>query len=363
MKGDDSLCIGCHSVHSTRKNARKRPLYAVANRVREKVVQARALAGAVEHVSGPLDVDCGDEELVVVTLARDAEIWVKSFVEHHLEMGAKHVFYLDNGSTDGTVELASSYDRVSVFRTEIPFKHFEVGMRRWLTRRFARGRWSLQPDADELWDYPGSDRLSLDGLLRYLNAHGYRAVSCHALDMFSDVPFSRLTSRPQDDVREKYPFYDLRDVIKTRQVYWIENGQLDSPDVACTFGGVRERFFGTKCLCQTRHALIRPGAGADPYRYDGHFTAGARVADLSTVLLHYKYVSTLAEQARTNLELGQHAGGSENYVGFHEVLSRNPDFSLHTDASRKLGSVDDLVAGGLLTAPARYRRWVEEHES
>lgn len=356
------LCLGCHGTHSTSLNNLKRPLYAINNRLREQIVRARrSFGGAIEQVAGPADVTCDEDEVVVLCLVRDGEMWIRSFVEHYLKLGVKHIFFLDNDSSDGTVARASAYGQVSVYRTDISFKHFEVGLRRWLTRTLGMNRWTLAPDADELWDYPCSDRLPLRSFIQYLTSRSYEAVAAHALDMFSDVPFSKLSSWPDDDVKQQYRFYDISDIRRTREVYWAQNGQLESDDVFCTFGGVRERFFGTECLCQTRHALHFTGGDSDPYRYDGHFTAGARVADVTTVLLHYKFIGTLFDQAKTNLELGQHHGGSENYRGFVDVLTENPELCLRTDNAAELESVDELVDAGFLTVSPGYMRWVDEH--
>lgn len=356
------LCLGCHGTHATPLNDAKRPLYAINNRLRERLVRAReAIAGAIQLVHGPADVNCARDEAVVLCLVRDGETWIDTFVRHYTRLGVKHIFFLDNGSRDNTIRRASRFDHVTVYRTDIGFKYFEVGLRRWFTRTLGQNRWALAPDADELWDYPYSDRLELGSFLQYLNHHSYKAVTAHALDMFSDLPFNKLSTRPADDLRQQYRFYDISDIVRTREVYWAKNGQLESDAVSCTFGGVRQRFFGTECLCQTRHALHFADRESDPYRYDGHFTAGARIADISTVLLHYKFVATLLKQAVANLALGQHHGGSENYRGFVEVLSAHPDLSLITEHARELHSVNDLVARGFLTVSAEYLSWVEKH--
>jgi hypothetical protein len=335
----------------------------MANALREGVVRAEALRGRITRVHGPRHIESAPDELVVLCLVRDGGMWITSFVEHYFALGVRHIVFLDNGSTDDTVERASRYDRVTVLTTDLPFKHFEVGLRRWLTREYGTGRWTLAPDADELWDYPCSDRLPIAGLLRYLDRSGYKVVTAHALDMFSDRPFGTLRSTPDDDVKRTYRYYDITDVITTRDVYWIRNGQTRSADVVSTFGGIRQRFFGSECLCQTRHALLFTDRDTAPYRYDGHFTARAPVADLTTVLLHYKFIGTVLDQARTNLAMGQHWGGSVHYRGIHDVLSRDPGFSFMTEHARELTSVDELVNAGFLAVSPAYRRWVEEHGS
>ena len=353
------LRIGCHGCHATRLNDLKRPLWRLANRLRREAVRVGRIGGLVKLVQGPPDVRCGPHDLVVLCLVRNGAMWLRSYVEHHLALGVKHIFFLDNASTDDTVERASRYRQVSVYSTPLSFRHFQLGLRQWLVHTLGWNRWSLCPDADELWDYPCSDRLSLPDFLRYLEAGRYKAVASHMLDMFSNVPFSRLTSSPEDDIRSKYPFYDVSDVIKTREMYWFRKGQVSSEELFCTFGGVRQRYFGTQCLCQTRHALHFTDARSQPYRYDGHFTAGGRVADVSAVLLHYKYIGSLYSQARSNLERRSHYDASRNYQGFIDVLAEDREFSLYGPHARRLCSTDQLVREGFLTVSDRYRDWVE----
>src|SRR5919107_5428985 len=120
----------------------------------------------IEHVHGPEEVDYGPDELVVVCNVRDGRPYVRSFVEHYTSMGVKHIVFLDNGSTDGTVEALQHYDNVTVLRTELSFRSYQYPMKQYLIERFGWGRWSLYVDIDELFDYPYSDVVSLDSLLK-----------------------------------------------------------------------------------------------------------------------------------------------------------------------------------------------------
>jgi hypothetical protein len=79
------------------------------------------------------------------------------------------------------------------------------------------------------------------------------------------------------------------------------------------------------------------------------------------VLLHYKFVSTLYDQALANIRLRQHHNGSQHYTGFVKVLAEHPDFCMRTPGTRLLGSVNELVDGGLLTVSENYLEWVERH--
>src|SRR5919112_1477179 len=99
---------------------------------------------SVEHLYGPEEVDYEADELVVVCLVRDGRPYVKSFVEHYLSLGAKHLFFLDNGSTDGTVEALKNYDNTTVLQTLLPYKGYKLAFKRFLIGRFGRKeRWCL----------------------------------------------------------------------------------------------------------------------------------------------------------------------------------------------------------------------------
>src|SRR5919112_882170 len=96
----------------------------------------------LEHLYGPEEVAYEADELVVVCLVRDGRPYVKSFVEHYLSMGVKHIFFLDNGSTDGTVEALKGYENVTVLRTALPYKEYEYSLKQYLVARFGKkGRW------------------------------------------------------------------------------------------------------------------------------------------------------------------------------------------------------------------------------
>src|SRR5919107_6374136 len=63
-------------------------------------VQKWLLHFNLEHLHGPEEVAYEADELVVVCSVWDGRPYVKSFVEHYASMGAKHMVFLDNGSSD-----------------------------------------------------------------------------------------------------------------------------------------------------------------------------------------------------------------------------------------------------------------------
>ncbi|HEU4840953.1 MAG TPA: glycosyltransferase family 2 protein, partial [Ilumatobacteraceae bacterium] len=112
--------------------------------MREQVLdRARAVQVPlrVRHVHGPRTVAHGVDELAAVTIVRDGRFYVANFLAHHRRLGVRHFVVLDNGSTDGTLELLCAQPDVTVLRTSAPYKHSENLLKRYLVRRFSSGRW------------------------------------------------------------------------------------------------------------------------------------------------------------------------------------------------------------------------------
>jgi hypothetical protein len=173
----------------------------------EEHARKHTLHDSLEHLHGPEAVDYDVDELVVLCLVRNGRPYVRSFVEHHLALGVKHLIFLDNGSTDGTVKALRNYENVTVLRTMLPFKEYQISMKQYLFERFGQRRWSLYADIDELFDYPYSEIISLRSLLRYLNQGSYTAVVAQMLDMFPEEPLSDTAALVEDETLKEITFY------------------------------------------------------------------------------------------------------------------------------------------------------------
>lgn len=331
----------------------------------------------VEHIYGPEQVPYGDDELVILCLVRDGAPWVRSFVEHYLSLGAKHLVFLDNGSSDETVSTASNYEHVTVLRTRFDFNAELEGirgdtlMRRYLIERFGKDRWSLCVDIDELFDYPYSDVIRLDSLLGYLNSKSYTAVTAHMLDMGPERPFSQRTQEfveplSAEALRERYRFYDISKLerVSVREDRLARrNTIVESSDVAVRLrGGIRDEVFG-----------IKPGLTKNPLLFsDGALelvsvpnVRNARVADFTCVLFHYKF------HAFELQDYGHKAIGymkdrtprqREQFEKYAEVLKKASELRLSPETAREISSVNELLDNGFLIASEDYASWVDAEE-
>jgi len=324
------------------------------------------LRHSLEHLHGPEEVDYGVDEFVVLVQLYNGEPYVKPLLEHYFSMGAKHVFFLDNGSTDGCVEILKGYDNVSVFRTGRPYKTYNVAIKRHLIERFGRGRWTLSVDQDELFDYPFSDVVSLKALLRYLSENSYTAVVAYMLDMFPERLFeddSHARDMSLEELKRTSRFYDISGVIRANYHDVGEIGNvLSNEEVSVLRGGVRERLFGVRPML-TKHPLVFFDDRLKPMDLSDHWAGNARVADFTGILMHYKLTNSLYGVVRQEIrDRRQLDLQKDRYGEYFKVLDRSPSLLLKNEASRELGSVNELVGTPFATVSRQYMGFVEGEE-
>ena len=280
------------------------------------------LRADIRHIHGPTDVPCNPDEVIVISVVRNGELYLDQYVKHHLGLGVKHIVLLDNGSTDDTVRVASRYSRVTVLQSRLPYAKYENVMKTYLARRFSRGRWNLCCDIDELFDYPFSDRVSLGQLLGYLDARRFTAVVAQMLDLFSDCPLCQLDDALTTPLEVAYPYWDPSGIVATD----YPCSRLSYEAVKMHFGGIRRVLFGTdNGLTKAALVLVRK----DIQIFQGwHHAVNALVADFTCVLRHYPFTGAFYQKVREAAATGRYGWlTTDEYRKYWEVLAANPDLS------------------------------------
>lgn len=329
-------------------------------------IQLLILHFEVKHVYGPKKIDYGPNELIVLCLIRDGELHVKSFIEHYLHLGVRHIVFLDNNSTDATVTIAQNYENVTILQTKLAFKYYKIAMRHYLIRRFAKkGRWVLSVDADELFDYPFSNHVSLNALLRYLDENSYTAVVAHMLDMFSDKLLANQQNGINDSLRDTYQYYDLNNI--TKMDYFFPGNQTTNKKIAVYFGGIRKTVFGSANnkvgVLLTKHPLFFRDGKTKPLFINEHDVRYAHIADFSCVLYHYKFLSDFQLRAARNAREESYYNNSVEYKRYVAVLEENPHLQIKQETSQKLTSINELIDNGFLVVSQDYLDWVSNYRS
>src|SRR5215218_1335759 len=326
----------------------------------------QALRSSIEHLHGPEEVDYEPDELVVVCLVRDGRPYVKSFVEHYRSLGAKHLFFLDNNSTDGTVEALKTYNSVTVLQTMLPYKEYKHLMKQYLIGRFGKkNRWCLCVDIDELFDYPYSDLIGLGSLLGYLNGNSYTAVVAQMLDMFPEEPLSGREGTLEDEpLKERHRFYDISNLkrVSIKKNPRLRNNTLQSDEIETFRNGIDNTVFGTEPL-RTKFPLVFTDGTIKPFDRSSHWVDNANIADISCVLFHYKFLDGyFHKRTMQAVQEENHYKNSRGAKKHLEVLNRNPTLKMKRESARELKGVNDLVENGFLAVSEEYMMVVYQEE-
>ncbi|MTV39319.1 glycosyltransferase family 2 protein [Duganella radicis] len=329
---------------------------------RDALAPASSAAGrvvyldAIAHASGPASVAYDINEFVVVCLVKNGAEYLPSFLRHYRRIGARHFYFIDNGSTDRTGTLLSQQPDVTVYRTALVFKKFESEMRRVIIERHCQSRWCLSVDIDELFEFPGHGSVTAADFLGYLNANRYTAVVAYMLDMFA--------VRGQDDsvyLEDTYTNFSLDDV--TREDYFsgfeafCSNNVLPCAEIGNYYGGVRQSHVksGESRFLLTKHALLFIDHHLEAVTMP-HFCNNARIADVTCLLKHYKLTASL----KTRIEDGIKAGTfpfilKDQVAAYLSLLGAGADYTQGRGSTVYTG-VDYLLDRGFLHASAAYRQ-------
>ncbi len=316
------------------------------------------LRNNVEHLQGPEEIAYEKDELVVLCLLYNGRHYLRSFIEHYFSLGAKHIVFLDNGSTDGTVEALRDYENVTVLRSTLHFKKYQLLLRQYLVERFGRQRWTLLVDQDELFDYPYSDVVDIGTLLRYLNEHSYTAVAAYMLDMFPEDPISiGVTAAEDESLKKIHRFYDISNVRVQDYRLADDTGNVRAnEDVEVLRDGIRHTLFGNLSMLM-KHPLVFLDDRLKPMDLSDHWVGNARIADFTGVLLHYKFLNRLYEDIRRLVEERNRSDvGLNTYSRYLKVLEQSPSLQIKQETAKELESVNDLLGTRFAVVSREYLR-------
>ncbi len=301
--------------------------------------------------------------MIVVALVRDGMFYLDAFLRHYRALGAAQFVFCDNGSTDGTVERLKREKDVVILRCDLPWGEIENTFRRYAAERYAKGRWCLFADMDEMFEFEGAAQIGLPGLTRYLQDHGHSALMAQMLEMFPEGPLSAAAKLSYEQALETFCWYDLRAVERHGYhdpaigfSWFLTGNRLANPKVEMLFGGLRKRVFGEQC-CLSKHPLVRVVDGVEPGVHP-HASAGVRVADFTALIRHYKFAGdTTARDADTIRRNAIPHGEDRQRQARFEA---EPDLSLWSDQAERFQGFEPLYQAGFLIRSDAFTAYLEE---
>ncbi|MGG5822230.1 glycosyltransferase family 2 protein [Falsiroseomonas sp. HW251] len=315
-------------------------------------------------------------EVICLMVLRNEALRLPAALRHLRELGVARLIAIDNGSTDGSAEIARG---AGAHLIHAPGSYagsgFGIEWANAVLDRWARGHWALVVDADELLVFPGSDRVGLPALCDHLDALGSEALRTVMLDCFPRGPLADVAYRSGDDLTEAAPLFEAPR---------LRREEVPDFPYALDYGGVRERLFFPEAdphrpltwLRQrawnlawrvpalrerldwlapprsptvTKLPLLRWREGARLLSSTHLVAPMAMAEDQPTgVLLHFKFLQDFHARALDAVARGAHYDGSREYRRYLARIEREPGFSLAGPRSLAYVGPQQLVALGLM---------------
>jgi len=287
----------------------------------------------------------GPDEILLIVTVRDEAIRIPYLLEYYRQLGVDRLLFIDNGSSDGTLELLLEETGVHVFTTDAGFAHARSGTD-WVNAigiALGREHWIVTVDADELLVYPESEQRSLRELTEVMADTGSTALLTFLLDMYARSPIREVDYEPGTPFTEACPYLDS-DSYEFRRGHPIP-----------VSGGPRQRLFWregdenrTPPPLLRKIPLVRWGEQA-PYSLSTHNAPDVVLARTTGALLHFKMFSDFTHRALAESHRGEHWDHGGQYEAYASRLVDEGDLSAFNDGSVRYTGTRQLVDLGLLT--------------
>ncbi len=294
----------------------------------------------------------GARSILLFCTLRNERVRLPYFLKYYRALGVEHFLFVDNGSDDGSAEYLAAQADVSVWRTGASYKasRFGVDWMNALLRRYAHGRWALVVDVDEFLIYPFCDTRNLRALTDWLDDSGHRSFGTLLLDMYPKGPLMDQPCLEGQNPFEIATWFDSANYTITRNAthrnLWIQGGPraraffADQPGAAPALNKVPlVKWHRSYAYVSSTHMLLPRGLNLT---YD---TSGGEKA--SGCLLHAKFLATLGDKAREELERAEHYAGGREYRAYASGLEDRTD--LWTKWSERFINWRQLEIMGLMS--------------
>jgi hypothetical protein len=305
-----------------------------------------------------INIEAG--EIHAFACIRDENARLPFLLDYHRKLGIDRFFFIDNGSTDGSLEYLLDQGDCHVFTCSGNFFSSNVEPPVWsnaLRNTYCADHWCLSLDADELFVFPHSEFVSIRRLCDFLEQEGKDALPALVVDMYGSAPVRSAVYRRGESFLDACPFFDQ------------ELGYEMMVDGACppvlTFSRFRERAFWTgthrrqRPPCITQVPLVRWHRGM-AYQVAQHMLNTGRLSNLQAAILHFKFFPGFLNGVLKSLDenTGVNEKGLSERNAYVDVLKRNPDLSLYHKHSARYENSTQLADLGWMRTSDEYEKFV-----
>lgn len=334
------------------------------------------------------------DEVRLFAVVRDEMTRLQYFMDYYKALGINRFFFVDNSSTDGTVEFLLQQENCHVFQTPQSFREANYGVK-WLNSlldTYGTGHWCLTVDADELLVWPDKENTSVQDLTHWLDSEGVQGLYTFMLDMYSEGPLSKTNYVPGTSFLEACPMFDNDYIFRPRlhlrpwrKPLFPRDEVIGGPRLRIFYSDQKNRSIVTRIVLQifwnfalrlsqlglfdkrrTPHPaptlfkipLVKWYEGA-AYKSSTHLLcAPLKLSSITGVLLHFKFFSDFHEKSVRESMRGEHYGGGFEYKRYLDALSAcKGEFTFNYSGTSRFSNTKDLISRGLIKTSEAYKAY------
>ncbi|WP_257287524.1 glycosyltransferase family 2 protein [Endozoicomonas sp. SESOKO2] len=261
-----------------------------------------------------------------IIVGKNEQEFLPNLLSHHRKIGVEHFLFVDNSSSDNSIDYMLEQDDVSVFvaTQDYKFSRFGVNWQETLCSHYCLGKWTLIIDSDELFVFDNFEEQSIQELVA-------KADHEHATAILSPmVDFYPKGSLDTADITESRPFYETCnyfDTVESMKVLDQANyGPFSNSKVYSA--GVRERIFGKynaypqPNYLNQKYNLLKYNPGMN--LIEGlHFMVGHKIFSKQCGIMHFKYHSKFHTKIVREIKSGQHWNNGAEYRRYLGLFNKN----------------------------------------
>jgi len=338
----------------------------ILRRLWQRAAERRRVARfkkTLRHLHGPKTPEIPADEVLAIVLVRNGSYYMDAFFDYYRALGIKHFAFIDNGSTDDTIDRLRTEPGVILDQCVLPLAGYEDLLRAYPAQTYGQNRWCLYIDMDEMFEFEGRERIGLAGLISYLEGQGATAMVSQMLEMFPKAPLAAVANFSYVQALDEFAYFDISNLNRfdyhSTEIPFsalLARNEVAVPAPEFIFGGVRGKVFGENC-CLTKHPLVFNGPGVMPGLHP-HLSAGVRCADITGVIKHYKFAGDTAARDAASLLSGDLAHGED--AARAAVLEQAPDVTLFSLDARRWNRIELLIRAGFVISSSRYAAHLEK---
>lgn len=301
-----------------------------------------------------------DNSIILICVVRDEFLLLDYFIKHYIEIGITHFIFVDNDSTDGTLDYLVAREDIEcmVYHTADSYAKNEYGIS-WVNEilnNYCKNMWCLVVDVDELLMPRGG--MSLGDIRDDMEKNDSNVMVTCLID-FYPKRFDEFKYVRGNNFLDHSNYYE-RLIKKDTLVYIAEDNSL------VIKGGLRQRtlgseqepvcltkksffkfdWFGTHSLAVGMHWILPKDFISENYstwkEYEGWFTANKNIRFHAGLLVvaHFKFIKSnifdyFKERVRKNQDW-------DNSIEYRKYSERKTDTFYDEVFSVKYTSGDEV---------------------